>query len=175
MLEKIIEGDYILRKLKLSDAKDIASYCNDRKFSKYTRMVPYPYKLNHAVAFIKDSQKKWKSGERYTYGIQYQGRIIGAIGVMMRSPRVAELGYSLSRKYWGKGIITRLVKTVINVSFKELKLHKIFARCNPENKGSEKVMKNVGMKYEAYMREHEEIKGEFWDLIQYGILRREFK
>jgi ribosomal-protein-alanine N-acetyltransferase len=94
---------------------------------------------------------------------------------MMRSSRVAELGYSLSREYWGKGIMTRLIKTVMSVSFKELKLHKIFARCNPENKGSEKVMKNVGMKYEAYMREHEEIKGEFWDLIQYGILRREFK
>jgi len=175
MLEQIVDGDFILRKLRTTDSKDIASYCNNKEFSKYTRMIPYPYKLKHAIKFIKDSQKKWKKGEHYCYGIQHEGHIIGAIGVMVRSPHIAELGYSISKKYWGKGIATRLVKTVMKNAFKELKLNKIYARCNPKNIGSKKVMENVGMKYEGCMREQEEIKGEFWDILQYGILRREFK
>ena len=175
MLEKIIGDRIILRKLRMSDADDIYEYCKDQAVSRYTQHMPYPYKRKYAAQFIKDCAKKWKQKEAYTYGIEYNGKIIGSVGITIKPGNIAEMGYSLNKSYWRQGLTTEAAKLLLREAFKKLKLHKIYATHHPENPASGKVMKKIGMKYEGLLREHVFAKGKYLDLVQYGILRREYK
>jgi ribosomal-protein-alanine N-acetyltransferase len=85
----------------------------------------------------------------------------------------AELGYVLSREHRGKGLMPEAVRAVIRFGFGRMELNRIQARCVAENTASARVMEKVGMTYEGTLRESEYIKGAFWDIKIYSILRRE--
>jgi ribosomal-protein-alanine N-acetyltransferase len=55
-----------------------------------------------------------------------------------------ELGYVLSKKYWGLGIGTELAKALVDYGFKQKGLTEIFACVNPENEASQKVLLKAG-------------------------------
>ena len=175
MLEKIVGERVILRKLRMSDADEIVKYCKDLDVSRYTQHIPHPYKKKHAVWWIKHCEKERTQKKGYTYAMEHDGALIGAISLYPRTEGVAEMGYWLGKPYWGQGFTTEAAKLVLEEAFKSLKLHKIYANHHPKNPASGEVMKKLGMKYEGLLREHVKAKGKYWDLVYYGILRKEFK
>lgn len=86
----------------------------------------------------------------------------------------AELGYVLSREYWGKGLMPEAVRAVICFGFERAELNRVEARCIVENTASARVMEKAGMTCEGTLREREFIKGSYRDIKLYSILRREF-
>jgi ribosomal-protein-alanine N-acetyltransferase len=48
------------------------------------------------------------------------------------------------------------------------------ARCEVNNIASARVMEKVGMQLEGILRQHLFVKGRYWDLKIYSILREEF-
>lgn len=57
-----------------------------------------------------------------------------------------EIGYIMNPDYWGgKGIATQSAKLVMTFGFETLKLHRIYATCDPRNIGSSKVLEKIGM------------------------------
>ncbi len=87
----------------------------------------------------------------------------------------AELGYWLGKKHWGKGYVTQAVKLILNFGFNKLKLHKIYARLLAENIGSRKVLEKAGFKFEGTFKEHEYRHKRWHDVLNYGILRKDYK
>jgi len=81
-----------------------------------------------------------------------------------------EIGYFLLPEYWGKGYATELSKTLIEMGFTKLKLHKMCARCDSNNLKSEGVMKKVGMTKEGEPRKVRLKYGVWDDEKLYGIL-----
>jgi ribosomal-protein-alanine N-acetyltransferase len=86
----------------------------------------------------------------------------------------AEIGYALSRRYWGEGYMSEAVNAVIEFGFREMLLNRIMARCEVNNIASARVMEKVGMQLEGILRQHLFVKGRYWDLKIYSILREEF-
>ena len=70
-----------LRTLRLGDARSIQRYCNDRAVSKWINAIPHPYRLKDAVKFIKECAVKWNKGTDYIYVIEYEGNVVGTIGL----------------------------------------------------------------------------------------------
>lgn len=87
----------------------------------------------------------------------------------------AELGYVLSRSYWGRGLMPEAVRAMIRFGFQRMDLNRIEARCIAKNTASARVMEKAGMTREGTLRESELIKGAFRDMKRYSILRREFE
>ncbi len=58
-----------------------------------------------------------------------------------------DLGYRLIRKYWGKGIATETAIASLKYAFEELKTNDVYAISDCENKGSNKILRNVGLKF----------------------------
>ena len=81
-----------------------------------------------------------------------------------RSSKRAEVGYWLSEKFEGYGIMTQVVDMIEKYSFNELKLHKLQIRVHPENYKSASVPKRLGYFKEATLVEHEVMNGEYIDL-----------
>ena len=87
----------------------------------------------------------------------------------------AELGYVLSRKLWGRGLMPEAVRAVVRFGFGRMELNRIEARCIIENAASARVMEKAGMTCEGTLREREFIKGAYRDMRLYSILRREYR
>lgn len=89
-------------------------------------------------------------------------------------PREANLGYLLSRQYWGQGYATEAARAVLDFGFRVLGLHRIYATCRPANVASSRVMEKLGMRREAHFRQHRHIKGAWQDSFLYAILDHEW-
>ena len=59
-----------------------------------------------------------------------------------------EIIYILKTSEWGKGYATEIGKAMIEHAFGEMKLERLIALIEPENKASERVALKIGMKFE---------------------------
>ncbi len=174
-----LESDRIkLRKLKLSDAKDICENLKDKEMIRWTLNIPWPYKKKDAISFIRKTNYESKKKRRYTFGIILKdtNKLIGVIDLLKIdwANKNAELGYWLGKRYWGKGLMTEAVKLVLKFAFKKLKLHKVYANVFEQNIASRKVLENCGFKLEGVRREHRFKYRKWQNVLEFGILVSEY-
>ena len=76
----------------------------------------------------------------------------------MTSPhnREAFIGYCLSRDSWGQGYATETAKGLLSFGFSQLRLHRIFATCDPANLASARVLEKSGMQLEGDVYKRQE-------------------
>jgi ribosomal-protein-alanine N-acetyltransferase len=87
---------------------------------------------------------------------------------------IADLGYFLLKPYWGKGYASEATALLLRYCFTVLKLHKVMASCDAENRASEKVMVRCGMEREAYRKKHHFLNGEWRDRVEYAVLSEDW-
>lgn len=112
----ILETDrLLLQKLRLDDLEDVFEYASDPKVGKYTSW-PAHETIEDTREFLNYVLEQYKSGEVAPWGIVYRGRVVGTCGFLYwdRYSSRAELGYALSSKYWGRGIMTEAVREIIS-------------------------------------------------------------
>lgn len=175
MSSVIIGKRVVLRRPRMKDADAIAEYCSDRRISDWITAMPHPYKRKDAVWFVNDCKKKWRARTDYIYVIEYEGKLVGTVGLHFKKDDKAEIGYWLGRPFWGKGLVPEAAKLLMREGFNRLKLNKIYARYLKGNKKSERVMKKIGMKYEAWLLDDTKKGKKYYDVGQYCILRSEFR
>ena len=167
----------ILRKLKAEDAEDMFEYASDPEVARDVTWPPHKH-IDDPVAFLNSVLQKYSKKEVEGWGVALKesGKLIGTCGFVWWKPEhaKAEIGYALSRKYWGRGLMTEAVTAVMDFGFDKMKLNRLEARCTAANIGSEKVMRKNGMKYEGILRDVLYVKGAFMTLKSYSILRSEF-
>lgn len=127
-------------------------------------------------AFIKRTLASYQASPRLNYEVavirKEDGRFIGGTGFHIdeHAPEIAELGYCYHPDYWGRGYASEAASALIAYGFRELGLHRIYAKCHPDNIGSAQVMRKVGMTYEGIMRQHVRWKGQWRDSLLYAVL-----
>ena len=167
----------LLRKITLNDASDMFEYASNPEVSEYTMWSTHT-SIEDTKYFLQSLTKMYKRRELVDWGIVHKAekKFIGTCGFVewsMTHSR-AEIGYALSRKYWGEGYMSEAVNAVIEFGFREMLLNRIMARCEVNNIASARVMEKVGMQLEGILRHHLFVKGRYWDLKIYSILREEF-
>lgn len=102
-----------IRKWKLSDAKDLAVACSNKKVQDNLRDgLPYPYTEQDGVDFI-SAMLAADENETFAFAITVGDKAVGSIGVFRQANihrQTAELGYYVAEEYWGKEIMTEAVK-----------------------------------------------------------------
>lgn len=167
----------VLRPYRDIDFADIHAYGSNPAVVQY--MIWGPSTEAESREFLQRVQEQNAADPRlhYDWGItlQDEDRVIGGCGLYL--PRAGspngELGYCLHPAYWGQGIMPEACRALLGVGFGEMRLHRIFARCHPDNPKSARVMEKIGMQYEGRLRETEWVKGAWWDYLQYSILEPE--
>lgn len=103
---------------------------------------------------------------------------IGEIGftVTLSTPlgNVANLGYFVLPKHWGKGITTEATKEVLRYAFEEASIVKIETGCIKNNTSSEAIMKKLGMIKEAEYKMRVWHDNAFKDRVEYRLLKEEW-
>ena len=87
----------------------------------------------------------------------------------------AYLGYGLGAKFTGKGLMTEAVELILRFAFKDLKLHRIEANVQPDNKASIAVLQRTGFTKEGFSRKYLKIGGLWRDHERWAIIAEDYK
>ena len=146
----------ILRPFRMEDAEDMfANWASDPEV---TRFLTWPA---HASADITRSVlsgwiDRYTDGSFFNWAIEWKenGSVIGNISVVRLDERTdaAELGYCLSRSFWGRGVMPEALRSVIDYLFDTAGLRRIAACHDVKNPNSGRVMEKAGMKAEGIQR-----------------------
>ena len=98
-------------------------------------------------------------------------QVIGDISIveMDENDSSCEIGYVLGKKYWGHGMMTEALKTVLDFCSTQAGFQKVKARYASLNPASGRVMEKAGMSYLKTVANGVERKGYIADLIYYQI------
>lgn len=58
-----------------------------------------------------------------------------------------DLGYRLIKRFWGQGIATESAFASLDYAFDKLNANEVYAMADCKNEGSNKILKNVGLKF----------------------------
>lgn len=93
---------------------------------------------------------------KHVFALEYQGKVIGSLGIEeyseenypeLHSKLGREIGYVLSKDYWGLGLMPEAVRAVIRYLFEEVGLNFILAGHFDWNKQSARVIEKCGFQY----------------------------
>jgi ribosomal-protein-alanine N-acetyltransferase len=164
--------EFQLRSWKLSDAESLAKHADNPDIaSKMTDGFPHPYTFEHAVRFI----EKFKDQDPIRlFAIVIQGEAAGGIGIHLQQDIYrfnAELGYWLSADYQRQGIIPRAILQMVDYTFKNFEVNRIFARPFGSNLASRKALEKCAFRLEARFEKSLVKNGNPEDELVYAIRR----
>jgi len=89
--------------------------------------------------------------------------------------RSAEFAIIMGEKqFWGKSLSSEASKVLLFHGFQKLNLNRIYCGTAESNEAMKKLALKIGMKKEGRRRQALFLNGQYEDLIEYGILRKEF-
>jgi ribosomal-protein-serine acetyltransferase len=126
---------------------------------------------------IRTGLSQYKKMAGLSLGIYYKGQWIGKINLQAweKTQRRANIGYWISKKFEGRGIVTASVKALLKYAFTELGINRIDVHCAIKNHRSRAIPERLGMKLEGKMRDGNWLYNHYVDLYVYSILAREWK
>jgi ribosomal-protein-alanine N-acetyltransferase len=82
----------------------------------------------------------------------------------------AMLGYSISERFQGKGLMREALALLIRYAFDHERLHKVYASYDLENARSAAVLRRLGFVVEGRLHRHLLVGGEWRDLEQASLI-----
>jgi [ribosomal protein S5]-alanine N-acetyltransferase len=163
-----------LRDWCTEDAAAIVKYADNPRIACHLRdAFPSPYTRNDAERFIALATSP---GRHLYLAIDIGGEAIGGIGI---SPfedvkgRTAEIGYWLAEPFWGRGIATDAVRSLVPFAFEQRGIIRIEAGIHSDNPASMRVLEKCGFLCEAVHKKAITKNGRLLDEIVYVRFRKE--
>ena len=96
--------------------------------------------------------------EKKTFALEYRGKVIGSLGIEtyeearypeldLADRRGREIGYVLSKDYWGRGLMPEAVQAVVRCLFADVGLDFIIVGHFTRNDRSRRVIEKCGFEY----------------------------
>ncbi len=146
----------ILRRFKVEDAEEM--FDNWASDPEVTRFLTWPAHSNTDVtkAVLSDWVSRYEDGGYFNWAMEYKetGQVIGNISVVKLNGNTdsADMGYCMSRSYWGMGLMPEALKAVMDYLFDTVQLNRVAACHDVNNPKSGRVMDKAGMKQEGILR-----------------------
>lgn len=140
----------VLRPWKESDLEDFFEYASVDGVGQMAGWLPHK-----SIEEYRQILDKFISHKK-TFALAYQGKVIGSLGVECYNeenfPEFAllkgrEIGFVLSKAYWGQELMPEAVKGVIQYLFEVENLDFIMAGHFERNKQSARVIQKCGFEY----------------------------
>ena len=140
----------ILRGPVVTDAPAIAGLVNDRNVAGMTGMIPHPYGLADAEAWISRAQAiDW--GREASWVIEHQAfGVVGGLGFKGGAPDTMgrpEIGYWLGRPFWNRGYATEAVRGALKWVKRDWRKNVVVAGHFADNPASGQVLCKAGFLY----------------------------
>ncbi|HAT61715.1 MAG TPA: GNAT family N-acetyltransferase [Prevotella sp.] len=174
-MTKIETERLILRNITENDACDIFEYGKEANVGPNAGWKPHKN-----IDETKDIMKNVFINQQYVFGIvlKENNKMIGSVGLIKdpkrENPHALMLGYAISEKYWGQGIVPEASKAIIKLGFENPEIDIITCCCYSFNKRSRRVIEKCGFMYEGCLRNGEmRYDGEVFDIESFSLLKKE--
>lgn len=175
-----INSELELHPIQLSDAEDVFNIINNQReyLGKWLPFVEYTRELKDTQNFIESELKTPKSKLEFIFTIRKKDIFIGLITIKGTDTlnKKTEIGYWLSEKEQGQGIMTKAVDRLCDFIFNDLGLNRIQINCAEGNSSSYKIPERLGFTFEGIQREGNLLPGKiFAGSRVYSMLKNEHK
>ncbi|RCH56785.1 GNAT family N-acetyltransferase [Mucilaginibacter hurinus] len=169
----VLNGNgFTLRTWKITDAETLQKNGNDTDVSDFLLdRFPSPYTLEKAVAFI---NSKINEAPAINFPIIIDEEVAGVIGLEMRVDvyrKTSLLGYWLSGRYRGRGIMPEAVKLITGYAFDKLDIICIQACVLSKNSPSMRVLEKAGYEKQGVLKQSVIKNNQVWDEHIYAIYK----
>ena len=146
----------VLREITPGDAADLFSFRGDPEVQKYDSEPPLQ-EIGQARAEIEKIRGMFVSKKAIIWGItlKQENHVVGDLGFYFWGGAYykTDLGYTVARPYWRRGIATEAVGALIRFGFETLHLHRINVDTRMDNIASLRLMQKLGFRHEGVRRE----------------------
>ncbi len=174
-----VEENLELHQMRINDAEDFYNLINsNRQYLKtWLPWLDDINSINDEEKFIESTLNDYSRGIGIHYGVKYKGQMIGNVGLnwIDYNNRSAGVGYWISEKYAGRGIITKCCKKLMDHCFYDINLHRFVLEVAVENYPSIGIAKNLGMRLEGKSVDREWLYDHFTDSFLFAITIDEVK
>ena len=164
-------GVALLRAWRPDDLDSLVANASHADVSRGLRdRFPYPYTGDDGRAWlaraVDESDRAW--------ALEIDGQAVGGVSLHPGSDvhrHSAELGYWLGRRYWGRGIMTAVIRAFADPAMEVFRLHRLHAAIYANNPASMRVLEKAGFEREGTQKSAVVKRGELLDLVVYARTR----
>ncbi|MDA0781064.1 MAG: GNAT family N-acetyltransferase [Rickettsiales bacterium] len=169
---EISKDNFKMRPFKSSDALAFVNGLNTKTIARDTT-IDLPCTMDAAnwwISFIQSAEQKKPLPEKH-FVIDIDGGLVGSIGIINIDKHKGELGYWLTDKHFGKGIMTKAINEMVRYCTKDIGLKRIFAPVLPHNKASARVLEKNGFELEGTLKKYFKKDGNYIDALAYAYVK----
>jgi [ribosomal protein S5]-alanine N-acetyltransferase len=166
-----------IRQFLPSDFNDLYEYLSDPSI--YVYEPGEPISLDEAKELV--SQRSM-GNIFWAVVLKWENKLIGHLYFEQLEPEERmtwELGYIFNPKYHRKGYASEASAALVEYAFTHYHVHRIMARCNPENPASWRLLEKIGFTREGHFRKNnffrKDARGNplWFDTYEYSILEKD--
>lgn len=165
----------ILRHWRLGDAPALIAIGNNAAIARnLSNRYPHPYTIEFAETFL--NRVTTDPADDRQFAIEHQGALAGRIGYSFQEDvhaHTVEFGYWLGEAYWGRGIATDAIRTLVAHLWTLPQVERIEAGVFEWNPASARVLEKNGFRCEGCLRRSICKNGAYTGRFIYGLLRGE--
>lgn len=166
-----------LRPYRADDVQAMFALYSDPAVMRYWSFPPW-VELAQARTYLERALAGMDSGEIFPWAIadRDSDRLIGALTFFsLHAEQLrAEIGYSLSPAFQGRGLAAEALRCGLAHAFDDLGLVRVEADIDPRNERSWRLLERIGFQREGLLRKRWRVNGEVCDTAFYGLLAEEF-
>jgi RimJ/RimL family protein N-acetyltransferase len=125
------------------DAPALAGAIADEAIVRHLSVVPWPYTVRDAEAFLASPRDPILPSFLVFERTDGAPRLVGSCGLGRRASGAVELGYWISRPFWGRGLATEAGRAMIDIA-RALGLGQLEASHFIDNPASGRVLDKLG-------------------------------
>lgn len=170
----------LLRKYVMEDLDAYVDYRSNPKYHEFLPGGPKKDKEEYRKSlekFIKGYDKKKDPEMTWAVVLKSENKVVGSVSVeSLNEPhKLCEIGWGVNVNYHRQGIAFEATSALINHLFTNYDLHRIQAFIWQDNKASEALAHKLGFTHEGTDRQARLKNGKFLDILNFGLLRSEWK
>jgi len=174
-LPMIERNGFVLRPWSAGDGENLVRHANNPRVARNLRdAFPYPYTPGDAQSWL---EMVGKNREDLILAIEVGGEAAGGIGIHAMKDVYrynGEVGYWLSEKFWGRGIMTEAVGALVEYAFTQTRWLRLFATIFEHNRSSMRVLEKNGFTLEAVHKKTVMKEGVMLDEYLFALLKEQW-
>jgi len=178
MFERIIDTDLKLRMLREEDAEELFTVveANRQHLREWLPWLDVNTEIKHTRQFIRSTDAQHARNEGFVCAVLLADRIVGLAGYhpIRWAERSVEIGYWLSRKAVGNGIMTKCCRVLVDHAFMQLGLNRVSIPAAVGNSRSRAIPERLGFRRERIIRDAEWLYDHYVDHVLYVAHKREW-
>jgi [ribosomal protein S5]-alanine N-acetyltransferase len=173
----LITARLTLRQLRPGDADDVFLYAHDLEVTRHTTWDAHRT-VADSLMFIEQTIAAYQRGENVELAMELNAdkKVIGTCGIVSVSAEHCrgELAFAMAKEHWGSGLMGEALKAMLAFGYGPLQLNRLWARVDPDNMNTIRLLKRAGWQFEGTLRQDVKVRGQFRDVKLYSLLKKEF-